>query len=155
MRIVLGCIDDMPSKFVEDFRAFAQVPSARGKEGMLTPDTVIRLEMIKDGRDVALEWRDNKCIEEHLNDAGEWISKGDPGNIRERFPVRIFSQKQLYEMTKDSNTLLNLIDSQIDKQGWKDRLQELEKNWYSNRKQHREAKVSLDAYASLQKQLEG
>ncbi len=154
LRIALNSTADMPVKIREDFNAFAQVPVGRGREGMLTTGTAIRIEMIKDGREVALTWKGGKCTEEHKNDTGKWISQGDPGDIRERFPIRIFSQKQLYEMTKDSNTLLNIIDSQIDKQVWRDRLQELEKNWLFNRKSFREARASLESYGALQKQLD-
>ena len=46
---------------------------------------------------------------------------GSPGNVIERFPVHIYSQKQLYEMTEDPFVLLNLIDSKIDKSAWQER----------------------------------
>lgn len=39
--------------------------------------------------------------------------------LSERFPIRIFNQKQLFEMTKDAQLLLQYIDSQWDSIGWR------------------------------------
>ena len=46
---------------------------------------------------------------EKLNDSGDWRSQ-DIGNLQERFPVSVFSQKQIDDLAIDPQALLAIID---------------------------------------------
>ena len=81
----------------------------RGDEGLLTPDTQVELVYRKEGERFLLSW---SCDGQAppialLGDAEPVVEEG---NIRERFPVRIYSQKQLFELAQDPNALLSVID---------------------------------------------
>jgi len=46
---------------------------------------------------------------EKLNDSDDWVSE-DLGNLQERFPVSVFSQKQIDDLALDTQSLLAIID---------------------------------------------
>jgi len=125
LRIALNGGEGLPDKIKKDYEEFAQISNGRGKPGMLTQSTEIRVDMVKEGREVALIWKGNSWREEHRSKTGDWEDKGNPGDIAGRFPVRMFSQKQLYEMTEDPHVLLNLIDGQLDKASWQEKRRKL------------------------------
>jgi len=143
LRIALNGGEGLPDKIKKDYEEFAQVSNERGKPGMLTKSTEIRVDMVKEGREVALIWKEKSWREEHRNKTGDWEDKGDPGDIAGRFPVRMFSQKQLYEMTEDPHVLLNLIDGQLDKASWQEKRRKLHTEWMESRRKERELKQML------------
>jgi hypothetical protein len=96
--------------------------------------------MVKEGREVALIWKEKSWREEHRSKTGDWEDKGNPGDIAGRFPVRMFSQKQLYEMTEDPHVLLNLIDGQLNKASWQEKRRKLHTEWMESRRKERELK---------------
>lgn len=135
--------DSLPESLKSEFDDFAQVFTARGKPGMLTKDTEVRIELKKDGRDIALIWRNDTILEEQRDDLGNWIPKGRNNLINKRFPIRMFSQKQLFEMTKDPLIVLKLIDRQFDKSKWQETQEELEKDWLNSRRIERDLETKL------------
>lgn len=87
-----------------------RVPPDRQHEGLLTPDTTVEVTYRKDDARFALAWdttgRSSPIVR---------VEEGSPpvpeqGDIRERFPVRIYSQKQLFDLAQDPNALLSVID---------------------------------------------
>lgn len=116
IRLVLDGKRNLTEKLKSEFDDFARISDGRGALGMLLTDTEIRIEMLKDGRDIALVWKNWEITEEiyDLNES-EWISKGEALLVNDRFPVRMFSQKELYEITRDPKVLLILIDQQYNK----------------------------------------
>jgi len=129
LRIALGKTEGMPPEVEKEFDNFNRIPRFRGDLGMLRSNTIIRLEVAKDGRDIALIWQNGAWTQEELNGTGEWVGAGNPGDVPRRFPVRIFSQKQLYEMTKQPNVILNLIDDRWDKRLWLTKRDTLVSEW--------------------------
>ncbi len=86
-----------------------RVPASRRDEGLLTEETRIEVVYRKDDDRFLLVWS--------LNAAEPSIARLDgdaripeEGDIRERFPVRIYSQKQLFALAQDPNALLTVID---------------------------------------------
>ena len=66
------------------FEDFNRVPRAKGELGMLRSDTSIRLELVKDGRDIALVWNsDGTRIQEEQDTSGNWVTAGDVGDVEE------------------------------------------------------------------------
>ncbi|WP_417323480.1 AAA family ATPase [Effusibacillus consociatus] len=154
LRLGLDNRDSLPESLKKEFDDFAQITSGRGKTGMLTKNTVIRVELKKDGRDVALVWKDNQIIEEQKDDSGRWITKEKSNIVQKRFPIRMFSQKQLFEMTKDPHVVLNLIDRQFDKSTWQERRDELEKQWLESRRLEREYHEKLSGLPDIKAELD-
>lgn len=93
----------------EYFDRRMSVPPTRADEGLLTADTRIEVVYRKDGERFALSWSQNGDVDPiaHLDGTRRTSQEG---NISERFPVRIYSQKQLFALARDPNALLTVID---------------------------------------------
>lgn len=154
MRLPFDKTRGLPPKLSDEFQEFRKVPKERGKSGMLTNETKIRVEMQKDGRRVALTWHDNKITEEHQNEMGLWESKEESSNIDSRFPLRIFSQKHLYSLTEDPNYILSIIDQQFNKLEWEEKKEKLSKNWLQTRAKLRELSTKINAKGNIQTELD-
>lgn len=154
MRLPLSKTMGLPQKVQEEFKEFNQVPKERGRAGMLTHNTKIRVEMQKDGRDIALTWANNEIFEEHKNEHGEWEEKEQSNNIDSRFPIRIFSQKHLYSLTEDPNHILNIIDQQFDKKNWIEQKQELIQKFLQSRKKQRDLQLKINNKGNLKSELD-
>ena len=86
------------------------VPETRGEDGFLTSGTRVEIIYRKDGARFLLSWSHDGSAGaiEHLAAGGERVA--EEGDIRQRFPIRIYSQKQLFELARDPNALLGVID---------------------------------------------
>lgn len=153
LRIGLDNVDDLPESLMEEHRAFAQVPSSRGQPGMFTDKTELRIELYKDGRDIALVWKDHEIYEELKNEYGNWVSQGNSNIVSKRFPVRMYSQKQLYEMVQDPQAMLKLIDKQFDKRQWLNERERLESQWLTYRRKARELENHLSNVSDMKAEL--
>ncbi|WFB58557.1 TrlF family AAA-like ATPase [Paenibacillus sp. BR1-192] len=154
MRLPFSKVNGLPEKIDEQFNEFNKVPKERGKTGMLTDSTVIRVQMQKDGREIVLKWENNKIIEEQLNENGVWERKEESSNVESRFPVRIFSQKHLYSLTEDPNHILKIIDEQFDKNRWIEIREELTKKWMQSRAKQRDLKSKISEKGNIKAEFE-
>lgn len=86
-----------------------RVPKSRRNEGLLTEETRIEVVYRKEDERFLLCWSPNPTNPSITRLDGD---KGVPeeGDIRERFPVRMYSQKQLFALAQDPNALLTVID---------------------------------------------
>ena len=88
-----------------------RVPTAPspGQDGLLTAET--RLEVIyrKHGERFAIAWSVSGETPS-IHRLGPDGRTAEDGRIYERFPVRIYSQKQLFAMAQDTDALLAVID---------------------------------------------
>lgn len=149
MRLPLNQRKNMPSKVQGNFDKFTLIPQNRGELGMLQEDTEIKMVIYKDGRDVELTWKDNKITEKSGNDNKVWTTQEELDSLTNRFPVRIFSQKHLYELTEDSNFIINIIDEQWDKPSWNEKKQKLSQEWLNNRSKARLLEKELKNMGNL------
>lgn len=113
---------DIPGRneIKDTFSRFAQKSISRDADGVLLDDTVIQTVFQKDGAYYLLEWAsssDNVVI--HKWDGKVWLSEN--GDARSRFPIKIFSQKQIYDIAKNPSALIRIIDETdvVDFFGWK------------------------------------
>jgi|SRR5690625_70387 len=137
LRLAMTYGDDLPENLKNKFEEFAKIHN-RGHTGMLTDETKITVEFYKDGRDIRLEWKDNEIVESHLIATEGWKVQEKSDNIKERFPIRIYSQKQLFKLTQDPHMLLNSIDNQLNKRDWNVKRQSLARRWLDSRRKERE-----------------
>ena len=91
------------------FERRMRVPASRQEEGLLTPDTRIELVYRKEDERFVLSWSLNATDPSVARLDGEERTPQE-GDIRERFPIRIYSQKQLFALAQDPNALLTVID---------------------------------------------
>lgn len=86
-----------------------RVPPARMDEGLLTSETCIEIIFRKDGERYAitLDTAESSSTVVRLDGADRFPEEG---SIPERFPVRIYGQKQLFDLAKAPDALLSVID---------------------------------------------
>ena len=99
--------EDGPLRQLFDRRM--SVPTSRRDDSLLTAGTILDVIYRKDGERFAISWNaqaPNSAIS--LLDGDESIAQ--QGDVRERFPIRIYNQKQLFALAQDPNALLTVID---------------------------------------------
>ncbi len=92
-----------------------RVPASQS-EGLLTDNTRIDVVYRKDDERFTLSWSQDGKAQPIARMEGA-TSIPEDGDIRERFPVRIYSQKQLFALAQDPNALLSVIDDSQDVRG--------------------------------------
>lgn len=109
-------------------------------KGVMLNETEILLEIHRRGKKYQLRWRydgQGAVLEEEANGAWQEIDAGDP---RERFPIRIFSQKQINELASNPRGLLEIIDRspKVDRAEWKSRWESTKSQFLQLRELRRE-----------------
>ena len=154
LRLSLCRHADMPEQVQKDFDSFKRVGSREGI-GMLTSDTKICVEINKDGSLYAVTWKCNGSLfelQKWIEDKNDWSEPTQITNVTDLFPVQVFSQKELYGLTDDPSKLLDIIDSQFDKDAWKARKEELMTKWLSGRFEERDIRKQLAEETNIRAQ---
>ena len=86
-----------------------RVATRRDPEGLLTRDTQIDVVYRKDGARFGLAWNPDATARP-ISLIEDGVSRPEEGDIRERFPVRVYSQKQLFAIAQNPKALLRVID---------------------------------------------
>ena len=153
IRMVLDRGSELPQKMVPEFKDFAKVYKSRTDLGMLSKfddiETEIKLDMFVDGVERSLRWKNNQIDEWDL-ETREWHPVV---SIQERFPIRMFSQKQLYEMTSDPELLLSILDSKWDSVAWRKEIDETINNYNENSRKCRNTNGKICERTRLKKML--
>ena len=109
LRLGLDRAGELPGRLREEFEQFARVPASRDDQGALLDDTVITVVYRKDGGSFRVRWEGGDASIEEQDDAGNWSPS--PGDVQGRFPLRVFSQKQVFALADDPDALLRLVDA--------------------------------------------
>lgn len=122
LRIALDRVGEIPERLEEDFEKYHIVDKAPKKdcEGLLTAESLFEIIYKKGNERYKISWSKNDTshsIKKEID--GDW--EPSEGALSERFPIRIYSQKQIFELAKDSQSLLQIIDDseQVNYQDWK------------------------------------
>lgn len=105
----LDAVSDREGSLREIFDARLSVRGPHRTEGLLTEQTVLGVIYRKDGERFLVCW-DAQGSFPAIQRYTETGLVAEPGEVRERFPVRIYSQKQLYELAQKPNALLAIFD---------------------------------------------
>ena len=152
LRIILNKTQNLPKEIEATYNKFAKIPDTRTDVGMLRSDTKIEVIIIKDGRRLKLVWESNHWLEYYQED-GQWRLSEGVGDVNQRFPIHIYSQKQLYEMAEEPNCLIHYIDSLFDFNAWKQQLESLNEAYKLLCHQEREIRGKISKESSLRAQL--
>ncbi|VVQ24315.1 hypothetical protein PS938_05581 [Pseudomonas fluorescens] len=132
IRIGMGRSSDLLSihgtnEVKENFQRFAQISKSRDADGVLLQSTSIQCMLRKQGAYYLLSWSNTLqtiSIQKYVD--GAWNQEsGDPAS---RFPIKIFSQKQIFDLAKNPNSLLKFIDNSTEvnllewKMRWEDQI---------------------------------
>lgn len=119
INIIRGILNKKPNikKIEEDFKAFYKIN--KNREGILNKNTKIELfinmnqekyKIVKENFDSKKELENIIVLKENL--IGQYQECSVEG-ILERFEIEIFSQKEIFEISNESNSLLEIIDTSI------------------------------------------
>ncbi len=128
------------------FQRFNRAPSDSAQEGGLTANTKIRLSLMRDGVLHRVNWSangDGPAVEEE-SAPGEWKPSDAQAVTAERFPMRMFSQGQIAELSgENQEALLQVIDAAAGVAPLNDKLQDARKAYYATRAKIRELDSKL------------
>lgn len=155
LRVVLRRDGDVLPALQPDFESFRRIPDVRNAQGVLTEETRLSVIYRKDGTRFRIQWSpagDLEPIAEWRE--GEW-HRGE-GEVAQRFPVRITSQKQIFELARNPIALLEIVDdaAAIDRRRWDDRRRELENRFVTLGAKVRELDDELDQEPRLKGELD-
>ena len=128
-----------------------RVPASRADEGLLTENSRIEVVYRKDSERFLLSWSQDGSAQSIAR-----LSGNEPipeeGNIPERFPIRIYSQKQLFALAQDPNALLTVIDDAqaVQAAGSERRMKQSENEYLSLRIEARAAAARASELPNLQ-----
>ena len=109
LRLALDRAAELPEDMRREFESFARIPASRTDRGTLTEQTELTVVVRKDRRRLRLIWAGGNGRIEEQDHEGCWSPSS--GDVKDRFPVWIYSQKQLFTLASDQNALLHVLDS--------------------------------------------
>lgn len=156
LRIALKRKEEIPKNLEDEFAKYGQTSNNRQDEGLLTDSTIIKVGFRKDGGRFRITWcnTENKyTIEEETGPSAWSASEGD---IAQRFPIRMYSQKQIFELAKHPQALLQVVDDApaVNHRDWQLEWDELISKYLSIRAQEREVQAGLQEESVIKGQLE-
>lgn len=156
LRIALKRKGEIPRNLEKEFTKYSQTSGSRQDEGLLTGSTKITVGFRKDGGRFRIIWfnAESKYTIEEETAHGTWsVSEGD---IAQRFPIRIYSQKQIFELAKHPQALLQVVDDApaVNHRDWQLEWDELVSKYLSIRAQEREVQSGLQEESVIKGQLE-
>lgn len=109
-------------------------------KGVMLSDTEILLEVYRRGTIYRLRWRQDAqgaVLEEEANQS--WTAV-DAGDLKERFPLSIYSQKQINELASNPKGLLNIIDRspEVGRREWDSRWESCKSRFLQLRERKRQ-----------------
>ena len=156
IRLCMNRKDELPKSLEHDFEKYSQISTFRGSEGLLTNDTEIEITIRKDRIRFKIKWQSNLQEAQIFEENGRDVWKRVEGNIKQRFPLRIFSQKQIFELSKDPLALLKIIDGaqEVGYRDWHEERKYLETQYLSLQAQIREKSNILEKEPEIRGELD-
>ncbi len=155
LRLALRRTDELPKDLMPEFEKYTMVYTSREDPGLLTNSAKLRVVYRKHGSRFCIQWNpaeDIELIQEEDN--GKW--KHAEGEIQQRFPIRMYSQKQIFHLAKTPLALLRVVDEapEVDRRSWSDRWKEEETRFLSLRAKAREIETGLAEEPRLRGELD-
>ncbi|MDJ0762986.1 MAG: AAA family ATPase [Myxococcota bacterium] len=145
LRLALRRKEEIPESLANDFAKYWEVYLDRDNGGLLTENSSIKVTYRKDENLFRVQWSQSGDLEpiEVQTRSGKWTR--EEGDILRRFPVRIYSQKQIFELAKTPLALLRIIDeaSDLDRRSFEEAWKDEEARFLSLRAKAREVESGL------------
>ncbi|MFZ5723351.1 MAG: TrlF family AAA-like ATPase [Pseudomonadota bacterium] len=150
------------SDVLRAFNRFKQVGGVRGNSGMVRPETVLAATVEKKDESSSsierylLTWRHTGFSAQRLDENGNWEDTGmTAAQAASMFPVKVFSQKQIFELAERPSALLGYIDGspEVAFQAWFERNEELRRALRALRSEERQLHQSIAKKAQLETEL--
>ncbi len=123
--------------------------------GVMLNDTEINLSLHRRGKDYKLCWRHDGSGPVLKEKTGLGWEEIEAGNHKERFPISIFSQKQINELASNPRGLLDVVDRtpDVNRHEWKSRWDSIKSEFLQMRERRRELQRQLSEEQSLRTKL--
>ncbi|HLC41140.1 MAG TPA: ABC transporter, partial [Methylomirabilota bacterium] len=98
MRLALRRESELPEALARDFEKYRKVYQSREDDGLLTEASTFTVTYRKDRTRFRVQWSEPGDVTpiEVQDEYSGW--RTDQGDVAQRFPVRIYSQKQIFEL---------------------------------------------------------
>jgi len=155
LRIALRRVDELPEELKKSFDRFNRIPQSRDDKGVLTGETVICAVYRKDTGRFRLQWSEIGDITSVLEEQPDRTWVEDQSQIPQRFPVRIYSQKQIFELAESPEALLRILneEAQIGFHDWKAAWDKKERNFLALRAKARGLAGDLEQRPQIEGEL--
>lgn len=155
LRIALRREGEPPERLKHELEKYGRVYLNREDDGLLTEEAEIKVVYRKNGSRFRIQWNpasDLEPIEQEVD--GRW--RPAQGDVRQRFPVRIYSQKQIFQLAGTPLSLLKIIDEapEVDRHSWSHERKALENRFLSLRAKARELAAGLTEAPRLRGELD-
>ncbi|EDW8997546.1 ABC transporter [Salmonella enterica subsp. enterica serovar Java] len=155
LRIALKRKGEIPKSLEKEFTKYSQTSKDRQDEGLLKDSTKITVGFRKDGGRFRITWSNTDDIYDIEEETAPGVWCASEGDIAQRFPVRIYSQKQIFELAKHPQALLQVVDDApvVNHRDWQLKWDELVSKYLSLRAQEREVQAGLQEESVTKGQL--
>ncbi len=155
LRLALRREKELPEDLQAEFAKYGRAYADREDGGLLTGDAVIKVIYRKADSQYRIQWcpvGDLEPIEQFVD--GEWQPAS--GDIQQRFPVRIYSQKQVFQLAKAPRSLLRVVDEahEVDRRSWLGKWKKEESSFLSLRAEARRIQSGLGEETRLRGELD-
>lgn len=156
LRIALRRENELPEDLQNDFEKYRKVYSNRKGGGLLTEETTIETIYRKDDSRFRVQWDYAGNLESIEEETEEGIWNRTEGDIQQRFPVRIYSQKQIFDLAKKPLALLSVVDEApgVDRRSWDEKWRQAESKFLLLRARTREVEAGFSEEPRLRGELE-
>ncbi len=154
LRLALRRENELQDNLKVEFKKYSQVYPDRGDGGLLTNDAAITVIYRKNDSRFRIQWNPVGGLEPIQQEVdGEWHRA--EGDIQQRFPVRIYSQKQIFQLANAPLALLGVVDEapKVDRHSWTEKWKEEESRFLALRAKVREIEVGLTEEPRLRGEL--
>ena len=144
LRLALHREKELPPELRPEFDKYFTVSRSRDEVGLLQDDTEIYAYYRKDGGRFRIQCREagsQRSIEEETFEGWQTAH----GEIQQRFPVRIYSQKQIFHLANVPHGLLTIVDEapEVDRRSWDEKWEAEESRFLSLQTRAREIETRL------------
>lgn len=154
LRLALGRSQELEGSVAEDLRRFS--PEAEASERWWDDETRIVVDYTKDQRLLRVTWSgaSPEKPELHLWTGDSWEEQS--GRAVDRAPVRIFSQKQIYELATSPQSFLTILDDMpaIQRSEWDEEYEELQLRFRGERNKLRQLLAETEKADRIRGQLQ-
>lgn len=157
MRNALQRSDELPGELQNELSKYRKISVSRKDDGLLLGESLLSVYYRKDGARFRLSWEPNTPESSKIEEesaSGVWIPS--QGDVAQRFPARLYSQKQIFELARNPFALLRIVDDspEVGYAEWKQHWDELTSKYLSLCAQQREREASVGEEDVTKGQLE-
>ncbi|EPP6251324.1 AAA family ATPase [Cronobacter sakazakii] len=139
---------------LNSYSRLAKKPKSKDDDGVFLDNTTIHIGYRKEHVDYSLQWDFASKKTTIYRVDGENLTK-EEGDIISRFPIKIFSQKQIYEISRSPNYLLQLIDEseEVNISNWEYLWLQEKNKLMQYRREVRDLRLNVSLKGTIQGQL--